>query len=138
MSHLDGWELKEEWRRRSADFCVTVTRHVAEPHDGCGIHRWCVYVYCYTEHHLFSDWVRRESMGDFGDTPLNWYASFRRIWTNEAGEPASVQVGADYNHLGDDEMTHVERAEDAGRVFRDAARLFDWMTAQAAPPKDGG
>jgi hypothetical protein len=61
------WDHKDEWRRRSENFTVVVSRHFAsgqnsESEDGVGPHRWAVYAYIYPSHPLFAGFDRTGTM----------------------------------------------------------------------------
>ena len=59
--------------------------------------------------------------------PLHCGCSFFKKHRTEDGTVCSVQVGSDYNHLGDDEFTFCETEDDAARVFHDAENLFEFL-----------
>jgi hypothetical protein len=41
----------------------------------------------------------------------------------------SIQIGADYNHYGDERFTHMPTEETAREVFHDAETLVAWAKA---------
>ena len=47
---------------------------------------------------------------------------------NEDGEPTSVQVGCDFNHLHDDAFSFYETREDAHEVFACAVNVFSHLS----------
>lgn len=102
---------------------------------GQGIHRWCVYAYIYPTHprfKRFDDWRTGFRQDAATELPLHAGATLLRFHASNTGERDSVQVGADYNHLGDDHFTHYATANDAMSVFLDAADLAAFLEAEAA------
>lgn len=125
MSKLD-WEHKEEWHKRGTQFLVVVKRHYNKPFRvSDGGNRWCVYAYIYPKHPLFQSFNGTDmSQSAASDLPLHCGPSFLQWYFNADGEPTSVQVGSDYNHLHDDSFTRYIAKEEASNVFRDAEKLF--------------
>jgi hypothetical protein len=131
---LTGWNHKDIWLRHGNGFCIEVSRHSVERSMiGQGIHRWCVYAYIYPTHPRYK---RFDDSGFWQDAatelPLHAGATLLRFHASNTGERDSVQVGADYNHLGDDHFTHYATANDAMSVFLDAADLAAFLEAEAA------
>lgn len=131
---IDNWDKAEVWTRRTDHFCVEVRRHT-EPqcaYTNTGPNRWFVYAYIYPTHAHFAKF-------DGGDIwqeasialPLHAGASMLRWHYDANGNPTSVQVGADYNHLGDERYTFFDNAEQAIQVFRDARDLYEWLNSPA-------
>ena len=128
---MKKWERKELWSRRGDDFLVQVSRHSVNlnPDFSEGPHRWCVYAYIYPNHRLFSKFSGQDMWQDAATSlPLHAGPSLLRWHYDDYGKPTSVQVGADYNRLGDDGYTHCAEAEDAYSVFRDADELFLYLS----------
>ncbi len=128
----------EDWKRGGKDFLVVVNHHTsATPTEfacGEGPHRWCVYAYIYPSHPHFEAFDGTENMWQDAATvlPMHGGPSLLRVHTKHPDHAiASYQVGADYNHLHDDEYTHMANEIEATRVFRDADELFDWLSAKA-------
>ena len=129
------WKQREIWKRQGKDFLVEVHHSVADMpaiflEDGAN--RWFVYAYIYPQHPHFSafDGVNiwqpaTENM------PLHGGCTFCRRHIAENGEVCSYQVGADYQHYGDDGYAHCENSRQAYSVFRDAEQLFDWLDKRA-------
>jgi hypothetical protein len=131
---MSAWDHKDAWRRFGKDFMVEITRHsVARPESSPfddGPHRWCVYAYIYPKHPHFAAFSGRDMWQDAAVAlPLHGGPSLLRWHYNDNGEPTSVQVGADYNHLHDNHYTHFATAEDAYSVFLDADELFERLAA---------
>lgn len=136
QSTNNAWRRKELWSRRGDQFCVEVSRHEAplsELSPELGEHRWCVYAYIYPKHPHFqkfdgTDYFFQDACAEL---PLHGgvisSASYLRYHYAGGGQTTCIQVGADYNHLQDEHFTHLT-PEEAGEVFRDADRLFDWLT----------
>ena len=125
------WDHKDEWRRRGKNFMVTVTRHSED--YGEGPHRWAVYAYIYPEHPRFSRFNGPAMWQEAAtELPMHGGPSLLRWHYDDARNPTSVQVGADYHHLCDERFTHYANAEDAARVFLDADELFDFLSKEAA------
>ena len=129
---MKKWELKDEWHRHGKDCLVVVRHHTVIPFAAFlsdGVHRWCIYAYIYPKHQKFADFDGKNIYQPATQNmPLHGGCSFLR-WhiDSETKEPTSVQVGADYNHYGDDEFLHYATPEDAYEVFSDADALFDFL-----------
>lgn len=129
------WRHKDLWTVRGRDFAVEVSRHTESPDEDRGEHRWAVYVYVYPAHPYFAAFDGDSMWQDAATAlPLHSYPSFLRWHRNDAGEPTSVQVGADYNHLYDTHFTHYATREDAAAVFADAKRLWAFMEEAREQP----
>lgn len=120
-----------------AAFMVQVSRHSVDCQEYDGPHRWCVYAYIYPKHPHFARFDGTETMWQDAASALPLHAgpSLVRKHLNAKGETTSYQVGADYNHHGDDRFTHYATAADAYQVFADARELFDWLLPQSQEPK---
>lgn len=126
---------------RGKDFMVQVSHH-GEPvpesmrsycFDEQGEHRWCIYAYIYPKHPKFSEFKGSDMWQEAaGSLPLHCGCSFLQYHRNDTGGVTSVQVGCDYNHLGDDHYTRLATREDARSVFRDAEDLFELLSNMAA------
>jgi len=145
---MEGWNHKDEWRKRGKYFYIVVSRHEVEVigndtsynvfrmHEGP--HRWAVYAYIYPNHPLFKkfDSSERLSQPATEDMPLHGGCSkIKYHVANDATQdyPAtvtSIQVGADYHHDADEIYTNQATAEQDSTVFNDAQALFDWLTEQ--------
>lgn len=134
---MTTWNHKDEWRKEGKDFLVTVTRHsttpsAIDPYEGP--HRWAVYVYVYPKHPVFDTFESESNYQPATNAmPLHGGCSFFRVHLDKRGDKASVQVGADYHHLHDDEFTHYATKDDAAVVFSDAECLFDYLTEKGSP-----
>lgn len=133
-----GYRKTEDWKRGGKDFLVVVNHHTsatpAEFACGEGPHRWCVYAYIYPSHPHFEAFDGTEAMWQDAATvlPMHGGPSLLRVHTKHPDHAiTSYQVGADYNHLHDDEYTHMANEIEAASVFRDADELFDWLSAKA-------
>ena len=134
-----GWAKKTLWVRRGQHFTIEVSHHnlgYEDAHTRRGLHRWCVYAYIYPTHPHFANFsgdnMWQEAATDLplhgGPTLLRWH--YRKDENTPAAVATAVQVGADYNHLGDDDYTFISAKDDAGAVFADAEDLFDWLSAR--------
>ena len=134
MSFAEGWSHKDLWRRGGNGFCVEVSRHnVASISEGDrGTNRWCVYAYIYPDHPRFLRFSGDRLHQDASvELPLHGGASLLTYHTNSKGAITSVQVGADYNHLGDSHFTRCETVSEAMSVFMDAHDLFQFLQSEA-------
>ena len=135
---MSNYRKTEDWKRWGKDFLVVVNHYTsatpAEFACGEGPHRWCVYAYIYPSHPHFEAFDGTETMWQDAATvlPMHGGPSLLRVHTKHPDHAiASYQVGADYNHLHDDEYTHMANEIEAASVFRDADELFDWLSAKA-------
>ena len=131
----DEWAHKDIWKRRGHDFLIEVSRHeVAVDFDQPswrrdGPHRWAVYAYIYPKHPRFGRFVGRDLFQPAAnDLSLHGCASYLERHYDDDGTQTCIQVGCDYNHLHDEQYTHMETREDAVSVFNDAERLFTLLS----------
>ena len=127
-----NWKHKDDWSVRGTDFMVQVTRHSVDKTNDFsnfeGENRWCVYAYIYPKHPKFSEFSREAIYQPATESiPLHGGCSYCRFYVSAEGTRTSVQVGADYNHLHDDEFTNFVTKDEAWEVFRDAATLFNYL-----------
>lgn len=132
MNDMSKWAHKDEWHQHGKDFLVVVKHHTVTKSELAqyeGIHRWAVYAYIYPKHSRFKDFsgtaIYQQAASEL---PLHGGPSLLRWHRDDNGNPTSVQVGADYNHLGDDEFWNYATADDAFEVFYDAQRLFHYLS----------
>ena len=133
---MSEWRHKDVWSMDGKDFMVQVSRHsvtLIDPgccYDSEGPHRWCIYAYIYPKHPHFAAFDGTETMWQDAAAmlPLHGGPSLCHKHLNAAGEVASYQVGADYNHLHDWRFTQQATKEDAREVFSDAKQLHAWLT----------
>ena len=127
----DHWDHKDQWRKHGKDFLIVVERFNAptDAYGDRGQHRWCVHAYIYPKHLHFAAF-NGPQMGQeaTGVMPLHGGASLLEYPMYE-GKVTSAKVGADYDHLHDEEFTHMATKEEAWEVFQDADMLFDWLQA---------
>ena len=125
----DEWRKVELWRKLGTSFCIEVSRHAVEADKFEGEHRWCVYAYIYPAHPNFGGFDEANGIcqSAASELPLHGGPSFLKMHRNKNGEVTSIQVGCDYNHVGDVEFSYCETKEDAASVFRDADVLFKWL-----------
>lgn len=132
MSEEDLWNHVEEWSKLGVDFRVVVKRwSFPESHwnqrDGRQV--WNVYAYIYPKHRLFDSFEGPDMFQPAASAlPLHCGPTFLRYNIGQDGQVASVQVGADYRHLGDERFSHYETREAAREVFRDAEELFTYLS----------
>jgi len=127
-----NWNHKDEWTMHGNTFLVKVSRH----HQGFatsidGGHRWAVYAYIYPKHPRFAMF----NGGSFtqpaiNDLPLHCGCSFLQSHIAK-GDVSSIQVGADYNHLYDEEFSQCATKDDAQTVFDDAETLFKFLKGES-------
>lgn len=130
--HDCNWNKAELWTRRTDRFCVEVRRHTEPPcaYTNTGPNRWFVYAYIYQTHAHFAKFDGSDMwQGASIALPLHGGPSMLRWHYDANGDPTSVQVGADYNHLGDERYTFFDNAEQAFQVFRDASDLYEWLSS---------
>lgn len=125
-----NWSHKDEWKYQTRDFTVQVTRHsvyvpdfVRDGQDGGN--RWCVYAYIYPSHWRFERFDESESMSQDAASELELHGGATLVSYHQRGDKVtSIQVGADYNHDGDNQYTFLSSKEDASSVFKDAENLI--------------
>jgi len=136
---LYGFKARDVWRRDGRYFYVTVM-HWTLPSFGCQpdddeeervTHRWNVYAKVGEGHPLFSLFL---GAGDY-DTDfvrslplpaINWYRTLRHPEPNPC---TVVEIGNDYGHYGQEHLRYANTPEKAREVFRDAAAIFDYLSA---------
>jgi hypothetical protein len=130
------------WRLHGTDFLVTVVRTTVDVSpeynfDNLGSNRWAVYAYIYPKHTCFAGF---DDSGMFQDAAraLHFHGgpSFLQFHFDKAGKKQSVQVGADYNHLYDEEYSYYATKDDAFRVFDDAVQLYAYLQKMQEIAKD--
>ena len=129
------WRHKDVWTLPGKDFIVQVHRHSVEQrpsyYGDTGPHRWCVYAYIYPGHRLFDKFSGPDMWQSAATAmPLHGGPSLLRWHYDDTGNPTSVQVGADYNHLHDDRFTNKATRAEAGVVFSDAEELHAYLKEQ--------
>ncbi len=117
---------------------VCVRHHTVPPSefdDERGTHRWAVYAYLYPGHRLFPS--MHEGMGNWDDAfdewPLHGGCSRILVYRVDGIEISSFEIGSDYDHSYDHHCTHWGTPAEASEVFRDADRLFTFLS-----PETGG
>jgi len=125
---MHEWEHKDEWKRSSNNFVVSVTRHSESVKSYEGKNRWCVYAYIYPNHPYFEkiDQTGATYQDALTTMPLHCGASLFAC-PMYGGKVTSIKVGADYNHYKDDYFTYYNTKEEAYEVFKDADELFEWL-----------
>ena len=139
MSDFDNrWIHKDEWKRHGKDFLVIVSRHTSgssEESSGCydaeGVNRWCIYAYIYPKHPRFVEFVGDNMWQDAAELGFHGGCSYLRRHHGNDGSQTAIQVGCDYNHLGDWEYTQYATPEEARSVFQDADAIFDRLEVPA-------
>lgn len=127
---MNDWQHKEEWKRYGKNFSLVVSRHSvpAQIESGCydevGPHRWCIYVYFYKKHTHFEKFTNNDIWQDACNIGMHGGCSFFRRHHDDEGAEYSIQIGCDYNHIGDWRYTQLATPEDAYSVFHDAEELF--------------
>lgn len=127
------WSHKDEWKYQTRHFTVVVSRHCVSVPEWVGVgqdggNRWCVYAYIYPTHWLFSRFDESESISQDAARELNMHGGASLVsYHQRADKVTSIQVGADYNHLGDNHYTFQSTKEDARSVFMDAADLISFL-----------
>jgi hypothetical protein len=129
---MNQWRHKDEWSQSGNGFLVQVTRHSIDhtlPSFDDGLQRWAVYAYIYPSHRLFGEFNGNDMWQPAAlSLPLHSGPSLLRWHRDEDGNPTSVQVGADYNHLYDDKYTFYITVEAAASIFADAEELFRFLS----------
>lgn len=135
------WEELQEWRLRGKNFLVVVKHYTygTPLHGFDGGHRWNVHAYIYPKHPVHAKFD--QSAGTFqdasADMPLHYGPSLLDWHFDKSGAITSVQVGADYNHLHDNDYTHMSTRAQAADVFADAEELFKWLEDRDEQDKGG-
>lgn len=138
---MHNWQHKDEWRLNGKNFLIVVSRHATKSllefdYDDLGPNRWAVYAYIYPKHSRFSGFTDDHIYSEAASAlPLHQGASLVRFHLDKNAEKTSVQVGADYNHYGDDEFSHMADKDDANEVFADAERLYEFLTEWLCTPR---
>ena len=128
---MGEWKHKDEWHKRGKDFLVVVSRHSVSVDEYGGPNRWAVYAYIYPDHPIFNSFDGPDMFQYAASTmPLHGGCSFLR-YPMYKSVITSVKVGADYNHLYDDNFGYYETKDEAYEVFNDAAQLFQWLLIRA-------
>jgi hypothetical protein len=131
-----NWRHCDEWKRDGRGFRITVVRwtvNMDQLDPGKGPHRWAVYAYICPGHPLFRSFSGSRLLQDAAiSLPLHGGPSFLRWHRDDDGNPTSIQVGADYNHLGDGRFSHYATHTEAIQVFNDADRLFEHLAQSAS------
>lgn len=128
---MNEWKRKDIWTRRTKGFCVEVSRHTEQPcsYTDEGPNRWCVYAYIYPTHPHFAKFDGDRMWQDAATVlPLHGGPSMLRLHRDANCNMTSVQVGADYHHDCDAEFTHCADENEAYAVFKDAEKLFAWLS----------
>jgi hypothetical protein len=124
------WEKLDVWRMREKTFAIEVTHHKEDVFAYYGPHRWCVYAYIYPDHPLFNKLTGTDLwQSATEDMPMHAYISLMRRHFDEEHAITSYQIGADYNHDGDEIFCSMKTAEEAKLIFDDATVLHEWLTA---------
>jgi hypothetical protein len=132
----DQWSHKDEWKRHGNDFCVVVSRHEGSTYFGEGPNRWCVYAFIYPKHPYFKEFDQSGPMYQDAASAMPLHGGPTLLeFPMYDGAVTSVKVGADYQHLYDDRFSHYATKDEAYEVFKDAEKLFDWLTKVAVTAK---
>jgi len=120
------WRHTDHWTMRGNGFLVEVVNYQEtssgiDPHTGQN--HWNVYAYIYPGHPL-SIQLRGNYLHHLLALPLQRVPSDIRYHHNERGELLSIQIGSDYDHVGDNRFSHAHTLEEAWEVFRDAEELY--------------
>jgi len=119
-----------EWRLQGKGYLVAVKHHsVTSPTGDDGPNRWAVYAYLYPTHWHFPAFDLPGHMWQEATLimPLHGDCSYLRAHRDDDNSILSIQVGADYNHVGDDRFSYIDGRNEAWTVFDDAERLFEWL-----------
>ncbi len=129
----DNWTNVQLWRKQGENCLVEIQHSLLADADRTrdrGPHRWYLYVYVYPKHPLFSQFVGDSlSQEATRNMPLHGGCSYLRWHFDNAGDIASIQVGCDYDHAGDESRTY-EDVDDLRYYQHDAQTLLDWMSTQ--------
>jgi len=132
MSEEEMWSYVEEWYKRGVDFQVRVKRWslpVSAHSRSKGRQFWNVYAFIYPKHRLWDSFEGTDMFQPAASAlPLHCGPSFLQYNIGRAGKVESLQVGSDYNHLGDERFSHYKTREDAWEVFQDAEELFAYLS----------
>lgn len=134
-NHIEKWRESQNWKRFHKNFGVQIV-HYVEPGEVTyddGRQRWNVYAYIYPDHPHFKNFSGPNMWQDAATAmPFHAGPSFLQWFYFADGSPASVKVGSDYHHLGDDHFSFIDSPSEAHEVFRDAEMLYDWLLAREA------
>ena len=132
IKSLPAYTEKHEWRLRGTGFTAVVSKHEVTGVFDEGDHRWCVYAYIYPSHPYFKEFSGTNIWQPATEPmPLHGGCTYLYYHRNHDGTITSIQVGCDYNHLGDEYFTHAATKEAAHQVFKDAESLFNWLESRS-------
>jgi hypothetical protein len=120
---------------REKHYMIEVYHWYSEPYkdwnDGDGGNKWNVYCYIYPEHPLFKKIKANGGMWQdaLNVLPLHCGVTYFEPNYKKEGRKlviTSYKIGCDYNHLYDDEFTHMT-IKDVNRIKYDAKRLYEYL-----------
>ena len=133
MTDVSDFRKSDQWVLFGKRFNVVVKHWQEEPlPPDCswgredGRHRWGVYGYIFKGHAIF-DTIEIHKAWPYTDAPLHAGMSWWDVKRDVNMNVSVFEIGADYNHLGDDHHSWHATADDAGEVFRDARALHAWL-----------
>jgi len=125
---------KDVWTTHGKGFCVEVVRWERElsiSEESWSIsdtNIWNIYAYIYPSHTLFNKLKRVKRAGDcykFGIPFTRDISYFNK--NQRENKICSIQIGNDYNHLGDEYFTRCSTKDEASSIFFDAEELFKYL-----------
>ena len=120
-----NWNESQGWKIVEGNFCVVV-KHWLQPCGDRPPNRWNVYAYIYPKHTLFDKFDN--AYDDVcSSLPMHGGVTYFQKHVDNDGKPASIEIGCDYDHLGDDRYSEYATKEDATSVFRDAEELIEYL-----------
>ena len=129
---MENWRKKDIWTRGGKDFLIEISQHrTGAIDDDRTENKWCIYAYIYPKHPQFGKFEGDRIWQDATELGMHGGCSYLRYHFDATAGVTSVQVGCDYNHLGDDRYLEMGTEDDARAVFNDADSLFDRLTSIA-------
>lgn len=129
MSEIGKWEEVHNWKRSTSTFTVEIQHHNIGYEDSVDRgNRWAVYAYIYPNHPLFKTFSGWDMFQEAAcKLPLHAGPSYIRWHMDKENKPCSIQVGADYNHSGDDKFSYYDAGDVPREVCKDAEQLYQHL-----------
>lgn len=122
---------KDEWLIRGTGFSVKISHVFRKGFPSLGIesnHAWCLYAMIFSNHPLFKKACKNKVDYDV-DLGDKLYSNFHCGCTYYNKQANYVEIGCDYQHLGDEEF--MASAELSDEILADAKTLFEYMEGKA-------
>lgn len=127
----DKFIKKDEWFIRGTEFSVKISHVFRKGFPNLGIednHAWCLYTMIFNKHPLFKKACKNKVDYDT-DLGNKLYPNFHWGCTYYSRQANYVEIGCDYQHLGDEKF--MASAELSDEILKDAKELFEYMEEKA-------